>query len=331
MTETGDYFVDEDSLIHPSEMMKFFKHESVVVCRNAALYINVFFHIENSREIGRLRKYTVDDFIMSEKFYVQYPDIYEKCLDELIALNELVKTDDDTIYRLYTQKIKWSESEGTDNQHANITPGTLKEEARTLLDENPDIQSYQWRKLYFGFAEFARYACLQGDFYAIADRFYTDWVAQLTLIFNPDSKDIDRMHILRIVMAQILSEINGYYLHKDKIERQVKYEKDYMYIFQKQERVRLYFLQQFLEQKRRNSIRNSRTDASLREFPLSAHQWWDHYYPDNDKYEGDPNDINIQYKRDIQAAELDHLVIMELLYVDLRKIISQTIANCTVY
>ena len=52
-----------------------------------------------------------------------------------------------------------------------------------------------------------------------------------------------------------------------------------------------------------------------------------HYYPSAQIYDGNPQDINMQYKRDIQAAELDHLahthththlVIMDLLCADLK-------------
>ena len=319
MAAMGVDSAEEITLNSPSTTMQNFRKESVVLCRNSQTFVShmkIVFNVENSMEMGELMKaYTVAKFIIPQEFYIEKDRFDYR--EELIRLNNIFKDMDIKIYRVYKQKIDWSESEGTDRQYGNIVQGNLPDEAVLLLDNNSVLMSYQWRQLYYGFVDFARYACLQGDFHATAERSHRDWTIQLDLIYSKEFNG-DRTHILTVLMTQVLSEISGYYLHKDKIDVKNKNDKDFMYVFQKQERTRLYFLQQFLEQKRRDSLSRSSTNALSREFPASAGQWWGHYYPNTSKYDGNTDEINSQYKRDIHAAELDHLVIMDLLKEDLK-------------
>jgi len=278
--------------------------------------MNILFHVENSQEIGKIMNgYDVADFIIPPEYYIEQ-DKQEK-FEELRKLDKLFENSGIDTYRYYKQKIEWSESQGTDRLYGNVTEGNLPAEAVSLFENSKILQSFEWRQLYLGFADFAYYACLQGDFHLTASRSYADWVHQLNKLFNP-GYDGDYTHLLTVVMTQVLSEINGYYIHKDSVDKATKKRKDFIYVFQKQERTRLYFLQQFLEQKRRASINRSFSDKLSREFPASASIWWSHYYNDSANYEGNQQEVNAQYKRDIHAAELDHLVIMDLLFEDLK-------------
>jgi len=45
-------------------------------------------------------------------------------------------------------------------------------------------------------------------------------------------------------------------------------------------------------------------------------KWWQHYYSINTKYEGNIDDVNVQHKRDLKMAELDHLAIMDVDFHD---------------
>jgi len=178
-------------------------------------------------------------------------------------LQHITEPIDSDSFKLCKQTIKWGELDNDKYYIYTIHPGDLSDGAYTILRDNKSLQSTLWRNLYYGFADFARYVCMQGDFSALAEKFHSDWTFQLNMIFQA-SYIGERTHLLALVKTQILSEISGYYTHKMYQDKDIFEQKEFMYVFQKQERTRLHFLQQFLEYSRRGSIRTHAADTYLR-------------------------------------------------------------------
>ena len=88
---------------------------------------------------------------------------------------------------------------------------------------------------------------------------------------------------------------------------------DMMYVFRKEERSRLYFLQQFLEHKKTMSITKFKKPYE-RVFPESAYTWWRHYYGTKVLYDCTNQEITEQCERDKHEAEIHHLLIMDMEY-----------------
>jgi len=98
-----------------------------------------------------------------------------------------------------------------------------------------------------------------------------------------------------------------------KLEEDEQKANDLMYVFRKEERSRLYFLQQFLEHKKTMSITKFKKPYE-RVFPASAYTWWIHYYGTKTLYDGTNEEITTQCDRDKHEAEIHHLLIMDMEY-----------------